>query len=89
MLDLFRSVDKQAKICITTDFAKDLAWFQNFAPSFNGTTFFHNSPIQSKIEFDSFLQGIGVNFNNEVYAIPLPRDYGVLGSSTLKCSTFL
>ena len=40
MLDLLRNAGKHDTICITDKFRRDLNWFENFAPKFNGTALF-------------------------------------------------
>ena len=48
MLDIKRSADKMAKIVLTTDFKRDLNWFLNFIPKFNGIAFIAHNPITEK-----------------------------------------
>ena len=37
------------------------------------------SNVQRKVKLDASLQGLGENYNNEVYVIPLPKNYGGFG----------
>ena len=69
MLDLS---SKQDKIVISTDFRRDLNWFTNFVPKFNGTAFFVHNKIHHEIELDACLQGLGARWGNRVYALRLP-----------------
>ena len=79
MLDLLRSADKQQCISITPDFSKDLAWFLEFTPSFNGQVSFNHQRLQGHIELDASLQGLGAYYNNQVYALPITLDPNIFG----------
>ena len=59
MLDVRRSADKITKIVLTTDFERDLNWFLNFIPKFNGIAFIAHNIITEKIELHASLQGLG------------------------------
>ena len=75
MLDLLRSSDKLSKIYLTMDFKKDLNWFLEFIPKFNGKAFISHQPITEEIELDASLQGLGARWGNQVYSIPIPLGY--------------
>ena len=66
MLDVLRSADKMTKIILTTDFKRDLNWFLNFIPKFNGIAFIDHNPITEKIELDASLQGLGAKWGRQV-----------------------
>ena len=79
MLDLLRASDKSNTIALTSDFTRDLNWFCQFTKVFNGTAFFHHTHHHGRIELDASLQGLGANFNNEVYAIPIVKNLKQFG----------
>ena len=73
MLDLLRSSSKQEKIVISTDFRRDLNWFTNFVPKFNGTAFFVHDKVHHEIELDACLQGLDARWGSTVYPLRLPN----------------
>ena len=75
MLDLLRSLDKLSKILLTIDFKRDLNWFLEFIPKFNGIAFIFHHPITEEIELDASLQGLGARWGSQVYSIRIPLGY--------------
>ena len=75
MLDLLRSSDKQTKITLTTEFRRDLNWFLEFIPKFNGKAFISNNPVMEEIELDASHRGLGARWGSHVYSIPIPLGY--------------
>ena len=75
MLDVLRSTDKITKIVLITDFKRDLNWFLNFIPKFNGIAFMAHNPITEKIELDASLQGLGAKWGRQVYSVVIPLGY--------------
>ena len=75
MLDLLRQAGKHDIISITDEFRRDLNWFENFTPKFNGTAFFSHISVNHNIELDACLQGLGARWESSVYAVPLPLGY--------------
>ena len=75
MLDIKRSADKMAKIVLTTDFKRDLNWFLNFIPKFNGIAFIAHNPITEKNELDASLQGLEAKWGRQVYSMQIPLGY--------------
>ena len=73
MLTLFRANSKARKIVLTADFHKDLNWFLNFLPSFNGVTYLRKSQIVNNhsLHIDASLTGLGGIWNDEVYSTPV------------------
>ena len=73
MLTLFRANSKAKKIVLTADFHKDLNWFLNFLPSFNGVTYLRKSQIVNNhsLHIDASLTGLGGIWNDEVYSTPV------------------
>ena len=75
MLDLLRNADKLSKIALTVDFKRDLNWFLEFLPKFNGKAFISHYPINESVELDASLQGLGARWGSQVYSIPIPLGY--------------
>ena len=75
MLDLLRSTGNQKTIHLTPDFRRDLRWFQEFVPHFNGKAFFDHPKIDHEIELDASLQGLGARWGQKVYALSIPIGY--------------
>ena len=75
MLDTLRAAHKQDTIIIDREFRRDLNWFTNFLPKFNGVAFFSHTPIHTHVELDASLQGLGAMCGQEIYAIALPKGY--------------
>ena len=75
MLDLLRASHKHELVTLNVDFKRDLNWFCEFLPVFNGSAFFKHDSIQGEIELDASLEGLGAIYNNQVYAVPLAKGY--------------
>ena len=75
MLDTLRAAHKQDTIVIDCEFRRDLNWFTNFLPKFNGVAFFSHTPIHTHVELDASLQGLGAMCGQQIYAIALPKGY--------------
>ena len=75
MLDLLRSMGNQKTIHLTPEFKRDLRWFQEFVPHFNGKAFFDHPRIDHEIELDASLQGLGARWGQKVYALSIPLGY--------------
>ena len=74
MLALLRENFDKKSITVTADFKKDLNWFNTFLSVYNGVSFFQH--VTSKVvHLDACPQGLGSIFDNQVYALPLPRTY--------------
>ena len=75
MLDLLRATNKQESINLNVEFKRDLNWFCEFLPHFNGSAFFKHDHIDSEIELDACLEGLGAIYNKHIYAIPISKGY--------------
>ena len=60
MLNLLRSMGNQKTIYLNPEFKRDLRWFQEFVPNFNGKAFFDHPKIDQEIELDASFQGLGL-----------------------------
>ena len=88
MLDLLRSSDKLSKIYLTMDFKRDLNWFLEFIPKFNGKAFISHQPITEEIELDASLQGLGASGVTRCIASLFHLDMRICQLFTWKCSTY-
>ena len=66
---------KDKKVIITLAIKKDISWFLNFLPRFNGTTtYVHTNPFRSHtIAIDACLKAVGGVWDNKVYTAPIPK----------------
>ena len=79
MLEVLRNSQKRVKIQLTPEFHRDLNWFREFIPKFNGCAFFVHQNIQYEIELDACLQGLGARCGNQVYAMQIPLNFNNMG----------
>ena len=65
---------KSSFIPVTENIKRDVRWFINFIPQFNGTATYRNSPVTKmySIEIDASLQAVGGVWNNNVYSAEIP-----------------
>ena len=73
ILQLFRENFHKKKTYLTSEFFKDIAWFQAFLPHFNGTTKFDKPGAHgsNSVCLDACLTGIGAVWHDRVYAAPV------------------
>ena len=76
MLAVLRENYENSKIKLSHAFFKDLNWFNVFLHQYNGITFYDNQKIDEVIYLDACLTGLGGTFNNMVYTLPIPLNYG-------------
>ena len=79
MLDLLRASNKLESINLNIEFKRDLNWFCEFLPHFNGSAFFKHDNIDGEIELDACLEGLGAIYNNHIYAISISKGYMHMG----------
>ena len=60
---------------LSSEFHKDLQWFNTFLQVYNGVTMCHVSPFFENVHLDVSLTGFGDQFKNYVYAISIPKGY--------------
>ena len=75
MLQVLRDGHAVKRICLTTEFHRDLNWFNTFLSSYNGVTFYDNNQIHATIALDACLSGLGAVYKDMVYALPIPRGF--------------
>ena len=75
MLDILRAHFGSNELNLGQDFHRDLNWFGNFLPQFNGTAVCNHSPVHMTIELDAGLVGLKAICMNQVYAIKIPKNY--------------
>ena len=75
MLAFLRCMGVQKIATLTSEFFRDLNWFCTFLKQFNGVVFYDPRPIQAELHLDACLTGMGGVFENQCYALPIPRDF--------------
>ena len=73
LLTTLRSMEGTYTV-LDKDFHRDVAWFNRFLETFNGTSFFKKSPENFTLHLDACLTGLGGVFGNKVYHIALPEE---------------
>ena len=73
ILDLFRINSHLRRIHLTSDFQKDIQWFLEFLPSFNGVCYISKPSIDDSqsVFLDASLTGMGAVWRDRVYATPI------------------
>ena len=61
MLQLLRDNIDNKDIVLTSEFFKDLQWFNTFLQIYNGVTMYHVTPLFEDIHLDASLTGLGDN----------------------------
>ena len=75
MLTLLRDNHDKNKILITSEFHKDLAWFNSFLSHYNGVTYYEQQNCHSEVHLDACLTGLSGSYQSMVYALPIPKDF--------------
>ena len=75
LLEALRKATNGKYIPVTESIKRDLNWFKNFLPKFNGTAkYIHNDVTQVEtLAIDACLQGVGGVWQNRIYTAPLPN----------------
>ena len=60
---------------LTREFFKDLQWFTVFLEQFNGVVYYDIKPVQAELHLDACLTGFGGIFDNQCYALPIPKNF--------------
>ena len=75
MLILLRENFEKDTIFLNTAFFKDLNWFHTFLRQFNGVVYYDIKPVQAALHLDASLTGMGGIFENQCYALPIPKNF--------------
>ena len=75
MLAVLRENYEKQKINFPQPCFKDLNWFNVFLNKYNGITFYDNQRMDI-IYLDACLTDLGGTFNDMVYTLPIPFNYG-------------
>ena len=75
MLELLRSAHGRSKNFLMPEFKRDLRWFANFLPTYNGVSLYNHKPIHATLELDACLTGFGGRCGRYVYQLPIVRDF--------------
>ena len=74
MLETLRAAPDTGYIRISDEFKKDVHWFLNFMPTYNGINMMVHSPLPSDmhVELDACMTGVGGRCGDEVYHCTIP-----------------
>ena len=75
MLETLRNASNPAKIFLSDDFHRDLGWFDQFLPKYNGISMYAHQVPKYTLELDACLTGLGGRWGNFVYHLPLVRGF--------------
>ena len=75
MLQFLRLMGTQKIVTLSAEFFRDLNWFCTFLKQFNGVVYYDPRPIQAELHLDACLTGMGGIFENQCYALPIPKDF--------------
>ena len=64
------------KIELNQDFKRDLKWFGKFLPLYNGISLYNHKTVDSVLDLDACLIGLGPCWGQWVYHLPLQLGYG-------------
>ena len=74
ILAVLRGCPKAGYITLTEAFHKDVAWFNHFLESFNGSVKIHDSnSVNNVVYVDPSLVALGAIFNKKVYTLHIPQ----------------
>ena len=73
MLTLLRDNYDKTKILITSEFYKDLAWFNSFLSHYNGVTYYEQQNCHSEVHLDACLTGLGGSYESWSTHFPYQR----------------
>ena len=79
MLQNLRNAKNADIVELNEEFYKDLTWFKNFLPHFNGVCLYNHQLLQGIVQVDASLQGLGGRWNNCVYSLQIPLGMDNLG----------
>ena len=68
-------VSKKRKKRLTVEFFRVLKWFATFFKQFNGVVYYDVKPVQAELYLDACLTGFGGIFDNQCYALPIPKKF--------------
>ena len=75
ILQLLRDNFENTKMLLSTEFFKDLSWFNAFLSQFNGITYYDQKFSRIPVHLDASLTGLGGHFDSMVYSLPIPLGF--------------
>ena len=78
MLETLRNISNPARVHLSDDFKRDLAWFDKFLPQYNGVSMYVYRRTDAVLELDTCLTGLGGRLDNLVYHLPIVRGFANL-----------
>ena len=79
MLGTLRNAADPQNIELDQEFGRDLRWFQEFLPHFNGVCLYSHKCIEGVVQVDASLQGLGGRWGDQVYQLSIPDSFFGLG----------
>ena len=79
MLGTLRNAADPQNIELDQEFYRDLKWFQEFLPHFNGVYLYSHKCIEGVVQVDASLQSLGGRWGNQVYQLSIPDSFFGLG----------
>ena len=76
-------------ILLTDEFFKDLKWVQVFLGSYNGVTFYQQSPLHKPIYLDVSLEGLGGCYDNYFHSLQIPKGLRFIAHLDIHASEML
>ena len=89
MLELLRNAHNAACIKLIPAFYRDLRWFKNFLPHFNGVALYDHKKIDCQTHLDACLQGLGGIYGSQVYHLKTPLGFRSLNIAHLEMVNIL
>ena len=74
MLQFLTSMGDHPSAKLTNEFFKNLNWFTVFLSKYNGVVYYDVKPVQAELHLDACLTGFGGIFDNQCYALPIPKN---------------
>ena len=78
MLQLLRDNYAEKSISLTTEFRRDLAWFENFLTQSSDISIYNHAVVRDTVELDACLTDLGAVCGNYVYHLKSDQGYGNL-----------
>ena len=75
MLEFLRHMGTQKMATLTSEFFRDLNWFCTIVKQFNGVVYYDSRSIQAELHLDACLTGMGGIFENQCYALSIPKNF--------------
>ena len=75
LLDVLHSWEDRSQVPLALEAKRDINWFTQFVPKFNVVIFFDHRPINTAIELNASLQGLGTRWGGAIYSLAISLGY--------------